>query len=901
MKKFIKEMYAAIVIAFLCLIFSADYAQAVEHQPTETIVHQGQDGDIAWSISMDGCLTLTGDGDWKGDANEDVIVGEEDAILPEWLNYFEDIVSAEVDISGITNCAYMFWGLSNLETLDLSGLDTTEVTDMSNMFGKCTNLKQIDLSYFDTEKTVNMDEMFYYCSSITSLDLSSFNTPVLEEMRGMFFACESLQHIDLSSLDTSNVSNMSSLFSRCGELEEVDVSHFNTEKVKRLADIFYGCDGLQKLDLSSFDLSGLKNKENGYVYRVFSGFDRLYSLMEIQTPRNLPAWVEAGESWSDGDCRKLSFVNTNDKSWQGSDGKVYTEFPVEQSESITLTRTIIDHKKINSSEELVRSGKCKDLIWSVDTSGCLSIQGQGDYDKTDKDGRDEYPAWHALRKEITSCIVDVTDITDTSYMFADLPYLKEITFRVFDTSHTTDMSWMFYRCASLEKIDVTKFDTSKATNMGGMFAGCALLKEIDVSKFDTSQVTSMSYMFSGCLSLETIDVAGFDTRKVEAFDKMFYRCHRLEKIDLRAFRVENASGLGLNGIFEDCYSLKQLSLGNWNVSKVEILQNVFYCCHQLTNLDMSGWVPTNLSSGPYSVYNNFYGCVSLSQIRTPIGLSQDISLPDGVWTDEAGREYKSLPMNLEKSILLVNSAKPKCEWEEFPYAPPQNSAEPSESTQKPIATSKPSVPTLKPTITSKPSVSTSKPITTSKPSGGSGKTKNTSSDQSKKLVGKKIKDAQTSAWYQITSAGRKNEVEYIKNIYKNARMVIIPDRIIYQGVSYKVTSIRKNAYKNYKLIQRVIIGKNVAVIGKGAFQNCSKLSTLTIGKNVQKIGSKAFYKCKKLKSIRVDSKKLKLKNIGNKAFAAGYKSPKFKSAKGKKKKYSQIFLRRGLSRKTVFI
>ena len=51
--------------------------------------------------------------------------------------------------------------------------------------------------------------------------------------------------------------------------------------------------------------------------------------------------------------------------------------------------------------------------------------------------------------------------------------------------------------------------------------------------------------------------------------------------------------------------------------------------------------------------------------------------------------------------------------------------------------------------------------------------------------------------------------------------------------------------------------------GGNAFKKCKNLTSITIEKNVSKIGSKAFYNCKKLKNIKIKSKKLTLKKVGN--------------------------------------
>ena len=65
------------------------------------------------------------------------------------------------------------------------------------------------------------------------------------------------------------------------------------------------------------------------------------------------------------------------------------------------------------------------------------------------------------------------------------------------------------------------------------------------------------------------------------------------------------------------------------------------------------------------------------------------------------------------------------------------------------------------------------------------------------------------------------------------------------GVSYRVTSIADNAFKNNKKITRVVIGSNI----------------VTIGKNVTKIEKNAFYGCGKLEKITIQSEKLTSKSI----------------------------------------
>ncbi|MGN0395602.1 MAG: leucine-rich repeat protein [Coprococcus sp.] len=207
----------------------------------------------------------------------------------------------------------------------------------------------------------------------------------------------------------------------------------------------------------------------------------------------------------------------------------------------------------------------------------------------------------------------------------------------------------------------------------------------------------------------------------------------------------------------------------------------------------------------------------------------------------------------------------------------------------------------------------------------------------------KIKDSGNKAVYRVTKAGTTGgTVEYVAPISKTAKTVTIPSTIKSGGITYKVTSIAKNAFKNNKYITKVTIGKNVntigamafykcaalttvtigngvKTIGNGVFGSCSKLTKVTIGKNVTTIGDKAFYKCtaltkitipskvskigksafygcKKLKSVTIKTTKLTNSKVGNSAFKGIYSKATIKVPKTKVKSYKNILKKRGIGK-----
>lgn len=476
------------------------------------IVHSGKDGDISWSINASGCLKLEGNGDWKGLADSFIIAGDEEARIPKWLDYSDDIIMAQINVTGMTNCKYMFDGCSNLIKLEANNWDTSKVTDMGYMFRYCEKLQSLD-------------------------DIEKMNTANVKNMDGMFYGCKELSEINLSNFDTSNVTNMWGMFGDCSNLEEIDLSSFSTSKLESMVDMFDGCDMLKKLDISSFDLRNCKR---------FSGFYGLYNLVEIETPFQLQDVFDE-DDLMDGSLPRFT---SNYTPWKDKNGNMYERFPIE-NESIKLTRKIVHPEEFQAF-----SGVSGNLKWSVDIEGKLTIVGDGECKKESAD----YPGWHSARRYIKSCVVDVEGVTDASYMFADLPYLEKIELDNFDTSQIVDMSLMFYGDFSLKSLDVSGFDTANVESMDYMFMQCSSLKELDLTCFQTNKTGSFSYMFYGCHSLEKIELFRLGACNCTS---MFQECFNLKELQLGEISANE-----LYGVFKCCHNLTNLDLGSWDMTGV---------------------------------------------------------------------------------------------------------------------------------------------------------------------------------------------------------------------------------------------------------------------------------------------------------------------------------------------
>lgn len=140
-------------------------------------------------------------------------------------------------------------------------------------------------------------------------------------------------------------------------------------------------------------------------------------------------------------------------------------------------------------------------------------------------------------------------------------------------------------------------------------------------------------------------------------------------------------------------------------------------------------------------------------------------------------------------------------------------------------------------------------------------------------VGKTISDRKTGNQYKVTSNNSSNPtIAFTGNKAKSS--VTIPATLKINGVTYKVTEISANAFKNNKKLKKLIVGTNIVKISKNA-----------------------FYGCKNLTSITIKTSRLTLKNIGTNAFKNTSPKATVKVPKKQKVLYSQILKKRGLNKK----
>lgn len=191
----------------------------------------------------------------------------------------------------------------------------------------------------------------------------------------------------------------------------------------------------------------------------------------------------------------------------------------------------------------------------------------------------------------------------TARWFNGFENATSINLKNLDTSRDTNMNKMFSYCKGLTKLDVSGLDTSQVTDMDAMFAACINLTNIPVSNFNTSKVKDMHSMFDSCFKLQSLDLSMFDTSNVTDFGYMFSGDKVMSTLHLTDnFVTEKAKDI--SGIFNDCEKLSNLDLSKWNVSNVTSMEKAFANNYLIKSLNLSNWNTSNCKNSQMMFYND---------------------------------------------------------------------------------------------------------------------------------------------------------------------------------------------------------------------------------------------------------------------------------------------------------
>lgn len=239
-------------------------------------------------------------------------------------------------------------------------------------------------------------------------------------------------------------------------------------------------------------------------------------------------------------------------------------------------------------------------------------------------GNNSSTRWSKVTSFTGSNLINTRKVTTMSRMFDGLFLLENLDVGHFDTSSVTDMDMVFNNCEQLKEIDVSGWDTSNVTTMYAIFADCTQITKLDTSNWDVRKVANANSLVYDCFNLEEIDLSNSDWCGIENIGMSFYCCYALKSLKLKRSGkahqnetvvlqavLSDCSGLtnfdasefstegatDLTYFFEDCESIEEVRLRNWDFSSATAIYSFFTACGKLKRVDFNGISTTAKFSG----------------------------------------------------------------------------------------------------------------------------------------------------------------------------------------------------------------------------------------------------------------------------------------------------------------
>lgn len=519
-------------------------------------------GDCAWTLDMDGVLTI-GSG-----FGADIESYEE---VP-WYDHRYEIVKVVFsgDVVFPAQSLFLFYECENLVEVE-GAPDTMNVMSMRGMFSCCRNLVSLDLSGWNVERVNEFGEMFDRCTALVTLDVSGWNPSSAFTMLGMFSGCESLESIEgIRDWQLTNMEYVAYMFANCSSLKSLNLSNWNTSNIIDMSNMFRDCSSLESLDLSGWNTTSVTSAND-----MFAGTGNLKE-------------ISIGDEWFNSSVMKdnsgtYPFDNSTTATWtkEGSSLAAVTWSTLTEkygTEGYTAGTYVVSEIEVNYW------GTCP---WWITDDGVLHI-GAG----TGENMQSFYQKgpWCSESEQIKKVVFEEGVIFPeiSRNLFKGCANLVEVE-GVPDTSNVTIMSGMFMDCSSLTTPHVEDWNVEKVQQFCDMFWGCTSLESLDLSSWNTISAIYTTAMFFECTSLSTLKgLDGWQTEKLEDAGSMFFRCSSLKSLDLSGWNTSNLETV--MEMFADCSSLESLDVSNWDTSQVRSGEHMFAFTDNLKKITIGdGW------------------------------------------------------------------------------------------------------------------------------------------------------------------------------------------------------------------------------------------------------------------------------------------------------------------------
>ena len=594
-----------------------------------------------------------------------------------WFYYFSSLTTIEglenLNTSAVTDMGGMFFGCSNLTSLNLSNFNTSKVTNMEGMFRDCSGLKTIINT--QTWRCEKSQDMFKGCTQLkgaVKYDASKLDVTMANPTTGYFtdpnrkleaYVLQSEdQHtltfyydnnrklrsgetwdIDMKSSSSKPVwagtdytsnkavtkvvfdasfkdfrpTTTEGWFYHLSELTTIEgLENLNTSAVTDMSAMFFRCSGLMSLNLSNFNTS--KVTDMRYMFSGCSGLKELnvsnFNTSTVTDMRYLFSGCSGLKELN------ISNFNTSKVTYMGSmfsgcSGLKELNVSNFNTSAVTDMRYMFygcSGLKTILNPNTWRCEQSQDMF-----RGCTQLKGAVKYDESKVDAtmaNFETGYFTDPNRNEAYVLQSEDQHTLTFYYDNNRKSRSGKTWDIDEKSSSSKPVWAGTYSTSNKPVTKVVFDASfkdfRPTTTEGWFYHLSELTTIEgLENLNTTAVTDMSTMFSNCSSLTSLNLSNFNTSKVTNMGSMFSGCSGLTELNVSKFNTSAVTNV--SEMFSGCSGLKELNISNFNTSAVTNMGWMFEGCSRLASLNLSNFS----TSAVTDMSLIFSGCSDLKELN----------------------------------------------------------------------------------------------------------------------------------------------------------------------------------------------------------------------------------------------------------------------------------------------
>lgn len=416
------------------------------------------------------------------------------------FNFTDGRTSKLLNFSKVNNISHMFnktrgW---NDNTIDISNftpyLKDSPVKNIESAFEDSTISNVGGISF--AKHANNIARAFRNTENLSAADLSSWEISEATDATSVF-ENSAISTIDLSKSSFKNTTSTANMF-KDSKAGSIDLSKATFEKVTDASYMFTNSQA-STIDFTNTNFKDVENAKSMFENAKISSID--LKNVKFNKVKDFSNFFKNTTSLTEANLSSIKFTNAEDLSSMFADSHIA---------NLTLNSQNMDGSHITNMASMFEGCYIKEVDLGRIHAGELTAV------------KSMFKGAGYIEKITLPQVFNTSNVTDSSYMFAELPNLTEINnIDKLDTTSALDMNHMFVTFGVPINTITPLLKATHVKDLSYMFYDARIRDTVTFSPlFNTSSVVTMESMFEGS-SAYPVDLSNFSFTSVENMSKMF--------------------------------------------------------------------------------------------------------------------------------------------------------------------------------------------------------------------------------------------------------------------------------------------------------------------------------------------------------------------------------------------